>query len=151
MPDHSIHNLTRPGFQATGGGVPHRPDGESESAWLMLDAVGGRVAFVQPGNAADQVRVAVHEAGHHHPSGGVYLVRVARLREILDAPAGTDFHDAPVLHQQCAIANDAEFFERWTPPGLPGSVQGYQLPRPSHQHSSGHSEELVINITGYDV
>jgi hypothetical protein len=110
MPDHSIHNLTRPGFQATGGGVPHRPDGESESAWLMLDAVGGRVAFVEPGNAADQVRVAVHEAGHHHPSGGVYLMRVARLREILNAPAGTDFYDAPVLHQQCAIANDAEFF-----------------------------------------
>jgi len=106
------------------GGVPHRADGEPESAWLMLDAVGERLAFVQPGNAADQLRVAVHETGHYHPSGSVYLLSFARLREILDAPAGTDFHDAPVLHQQRAIANDAEFSESRTPPRLPGSMQG---------------------------
>jgi hypothetical protein len=90
----------------------------------MLDAVGWPLAFVQRGNAAHQVRMAVHETGHHHPSGSVYLVSVARLRQILNTPAGTDFNDAPILYQQRAIANDAEFFESRTPPGLPGSVQG---------------------------
>ena len=38
--------------------------------------------------------------------------------------------DAPVLDEQCALANDFEFLKRGAAPGLRGALQGDQLPRP---------------------
>ena len=63
------------------------------------------------GGRKRQVGVRVHEAGHHDASGGVDLDRVARLGEILDAPAGSHFHQNAVANEDGTVLNHVEFIE----------------------------------------
>jgi hypothetical protein len=75
---------------------------------------------------------------------GIDFLGSAHQRKVLDAPAETNFDDAPVLDEERAIANDREFLESGAASGLRWAAQGDQLPRTPHKKSSRHSEDLVL-------
>ena len=92
--------------------------------------------------------VAVYKPGHDDAPGGVDLPSLARPQKIFNAPAGTDFHYAPVLEQQGAIADNPEFAKSEATSGLTWTMQRQKLARSPHKDNIGHAESLLSNIAG---
>ena len=55
-----------------------------------------------------QVRVAVHESGHHHAAAGADFHGIAGQREVLHTARRTDLLENSVAHQQRPIVNDGQ-------------------------------------------
>jgi len=96
---HSFQECARPGLQALTGDGVQRPRRR------------GRVRGVDARRRECQVRVGVHETGHHHPSRGVDLDGVARLGQVLHPPAGSDFHQNAIPNEDGAVLDYVEFLE----------------------------------------
>ena len=66
----------------------------------LMDQAGAlrQLRFGHARRRTQQVRVAVDEARHHHPPGGVDLQRVSRFGQIFDPPGGSHLPHYAVAH-----------------------------------------------------
>jgi hypothetical protein len=55
-----------------------------------------------------QMRVAIHESGDHHSPDGADFYRLARLRQIFDAPRRPYLNQHSVANQERAVRNHAQ-------------------------------------------
>src|SRR5205823_1740002 len=92
-----------------------------------------------------QMRVAVDEPRHDHPSDRVDLRRAARRREVFDAAGRSHLLDDAVLNENCAVRNDAQFVEIYPTAGSLGAAQCKHLPRsPNQCQPVAYSQSTMI-------
>jgi hypothetical protein len=107
---------------------------------------GGRVRRVDAGRRKRQMRVGIYEAGHHYTSGSIDLRSAARLGEILDAPAGSDFDQKSIANEDGAVLYHVDFIERNPRSGPPGAAHCKQMAGTMDQYGSQLIPHLTVTL-----